>query len=211
MFARTPLVIGRKRTYDRAMLAVLALLAIFPAIATPIFILFWAGFELWRRHPLAIVSILLGILVGWIACLIRWRDPILALALAMPGPLQIVGWAIGAASFVLGVVADRQLGLRVRSGLPFFEKGAKIRLRTRGAYAIVRHPIYAAGIYLQVGMFLVTGKLAIAAAGLVLTLGALWFTRQEERRLIAVLEDPTAYDAYRARVGALLPRPWRTR
>jgi protein-S-isoprenylcysteine O-methyltransferase Ste14 len=40
----------------------------------------------------------------------------------------------------------------------------------------------------------------------VLTLGALWFTQQEERRLVALLDDPDAYDRYRARVGALVPR-----
>jgi protein-S-isoprenylcysteine O-methyltransferase Ste14 len=55
-------------------------------------------------------------------------------------------------------------------------------------------------------MFLVTGELAIAAACAVLTLGALWFTRQEERRLVPLLEDPAEYERYRARVGALLPR-----
>jgi len=34
----------------------------------------------------------------------------------------------------------------------------------------------------------------------------LWFTRQEEARLVALLDDPTEYDRYRARVPALLPR-----
>jgi protein-S-isoprenylcysteine O-methyltransferase Ste14 len=37
-------------------------------------------------------------------------------------------------------------------------------------------------------------------------LGALWFTRQEERRLVELLADPTAYDGYRARVGRLFPK-----
>jgi protein-S-isoprenylcysteine O-methyltransferase Ste14 len=189
------------------MLTVLAIAAIFPAVATPIFFLFWCWFDFWRRHRAAIVTVLLGIVGSWTAALILWHGLILAPSLVMPWPLQVLGWIIGAASFVLSVVADRQLGLRIRSGLPFFEQGApKIKLRTRGAYGIVRHPIYAAGIYYQLAMFLVTGDLAIAAACAVLTLGALWFTRQEEQRLVSLLEDPAEYDRYRARVGALLPR-----
>jgi len=187
-------------------MTVLAIAAIFPAIATPFFFVFWRWFDFWRRHPAAIVTLLLSTIGSWTAVLIIWRDPILAHALSMPWPLRALGWVIGAASFVLAVAADRQLGLRIRSGLPFFEEGAKIRLRTRGAYAIVRHPIYAAGIYYQIAMFLVTGALAIAAACAALTLGALWFTKQEERRLVSLLEDPTEYDRYRARVGALLPK-----
>jgi len=188
------------------MMTVLAIAAIFAAVATPLFFLFWRWFEFWRRHMAMSITMLLGVVGGWTAAVIVWREPILAPAIAMPWPVRALGWAIAASSFVLSFVADRQLGLRVRSGLPFFEDGAKIRLRTGGAYAIVRHPIYAAGIYYQLAMFLVTGALAIAAACVALTLGALWFTRQEERRLIAVLEDPAEYDRYRARVGALVPR-----
>jgi protein-S-isoprenylcysteine O-methyltransferase Ste14 len=45
----------------------------------------------------------------------------------------------------------------------------------------------------------------------VLAAGALWFTRQEERRLVALLDDPAAYERYRRRVPALLPRITRGR
>jgi protein-S-isoprenylcysteine O-methyltransferase Ste14 len=54
-------------------------------------------------------------------------------------------------------------------------------------------------------MFLATGFVAVAAAAVVFLLGALWFTRQEERRLVGLLADPAAYDRYRARVPALFP------
>lgn len=188
------------------MLTVLAIAAVFPAVATPLFMVFWHWFDFWRRHVAATFSMVLGIVGSWTAAVIVLREPILAPAITMPWPARALGWALGVASFVLSMVADRQLGLRVRACLPFFEEGSKIRLRTRGAYAIVRHPIYAAGIYYQVAMFLVSGALAIVAACAVLTLGALWFTRQEERRLASLLEDPTEYDRYRARVGALVPR-----
>ena len=38
------------------------------------------------------------------------------------------------------------------------------------------------------------------------TLGAFWFTRQEERWLKGLLEDPDEYERYKARVPALFPR-----
>lgn len=193
------------------MLTVLALAAIFPAIATPLFVLFWGWFDFWRRHAAATAAMALAMVGGWTAVIVALREPMLAPAIAMPSPARALGWALGVASCALAIVADRQLGLRVRAGLPFFEKASRIRLRTRGAYAIVRHPIYAAGIYYQVAIFLISGALAIAAACAVLTLGALWFTSEEERRLASLLEDPSEYERYRARVGALLPRFLRRR
>jgi protein-S-isoprenylcysteine O-methyltransferase Ste14 len=187
-------------------LTVLAIAALFPTVATPLFLVFWHWFDFWRQHRAATLSMVVGLVGGWTAALIVLHEPVLAPSIAMPWPARALGWALALASFVLSIVADRQLGVRVRAGMPFFEQGATIRLRTGGAYAVVRHPIYAAGIYYQVAMFLVSGALAIAVACLVLTLGALWFTRQEERRLVLLLEDPTEYDRYRARVGALVPQ-----
>ncbi|MBV8763033.1 MAG: hypothetical protein JO257_37450 [Deltaproteobacteria bacterium] len=187
-------------------MTVLALAALFPAIATPFFFVFWRWIDVWRRHRAAIAVILATVVGAWTALLIACRASLLAPAIAMPVALRGVGWVLAAASFVLSVVADRQLGLRVRAGLPLLEEGGRIRLRTGGAYAVVRHPIYAAGIYYQVAMFLVTGKLTIAVACAVMTVGALWFTRQEERRLAAAVDDAAAYAAYRSRVGRLVPR-----
>lgn len=189
-------------------MTVLALAAIFPAVATPFFFVFWRWFDVWRRHQAAIAMVLVATVASSVAALIVWRAWLLAPAIAMPAAARAAGWAVAAASFVLSVVADRQLGLRVRAGLPLLD-GEPIRLRTGGAYAVVRHPIYAAGMYYQAGMFLVTGVVAIAVACVVLVVGALWFTRQEEGRLAAVVEDPAAYAVYRARVGRLVPRAWR--
>lgn len=193
------------------MLTVLALVAIFPAVATPWFFVFWHWFDVWRNHAAATALLLLAIVGGWTVALIALREPLLEPRITMPWPARALGWVLVGASCLLGVVADRQLGLRLRAGLPFFEKGATIRLRTRGAYALVRHPIYAAGIYYQVAMFLVSGSLAIAAAFVILTPGALWFTTQEERRLAPLVRDATEYEDYRARVGRLLPRLRRTK
>lgn len=193
------------------MLRALAILATFPAGATPYFYCFWRWFDFWRRHVFLTFALMLAMIGGLTAALVVLRAHVFGPALDMPWPVQTIGWALIAITFVLAGVADRQLGIRVRSFMPFFEPDGRIELRTTGAYGVVRHPIYAAGIGYQIGAFLVTGYLAVAIAAVILALGALWFTRQEERRLIALLDDPADYDRYRARVPALLPRLHRRR
>jgi protein-S-isoprenylcysteine O-methyltransferase Ste14 len=185
----------------------LSLAAIVPAVATLYFAVFWLGFELWRRHPVLTYTMMLGTFGGAIAAAYVWRAPLLEHQLATPTWVVAIGWVIVGAAWLLGIIADRQLGIRVRSFMPFFDTDGRIALVTTGAYGIVRHPIYAAGLIYQLGMFLVTGYVSIAAAALTFGVGAIWFTRQEERRLVALLEDPKAYDRYRARVPALLPWP----
>jgi protein-S-isoprenylcysteine O-methyltransferase Ste14 len=150
---------------------------------------------------------MLAVVIGGLgAVAYAWRDDLLAIAIDTPVPVKAIGWIVVATAIVFGTIADRQIGFRVRSFAPFFDAGAKIRLQTTGAYGVVRHPIYASGIYFQIGALLVTGALAVAVALVVFTLGALWFTRQEERRLVELLDDPADYDRYRARVPALFPR-----
>ena len=184
----------------------LAVAAVFPAFATVWFAIFWTGFAFWRRHVALTAMAALLVVGGWLVAELIGIDVVERAAIEMPVAAQVIGWTIVAASFVLGVVADRQIGIRVRSFLPYFEDRGRIALVTRGAYGVVRHPIYASGIYFQLGAFLITGVPAIAIACVVLVAGAMWFTRQEERRLIALLDDPSSYDRYRREVPALFPR-----
>lgn len=192
------------------MIRALAIAALVPPAASLYFPLFWCALPFWRRHAALAYVMMLATIAAVLAIAIVWRDPLLAPAIEPPLALQIAGWAIVAASFVLGTIADRQLGLYVRSFAPLFEERGRIELRTTGAYAIVRHPIYAAGAWFQLGMLLVTGALSIAIALVVFVAGAAWFTRREERQLRELLADPAAYDRYRARVGGLIPNPYRS-
>jgi protein-S-isoprenylcysteine O-methyltransferase Ste14 len=185
---------------------VLAIIAMIPAAATIYFAAFWFWFERWRRHPGLTYAFMFATIGGFAAAVIELRDHLLAYTVDVPRPAVVLGWALIVVSFVVGIVADRQLGMRVRAFVPFFEQAGRIELRTTGAYAIVRHPIYASGIWFQAGVFLATGYVAVAAACLVFTLGAVWFTRQEERRLVELLEHPDEYARYRERVGALFPK-----
>lgn len=184
---------------------VLAAIAMLPAGATFYFFVFWTWFDFWRRHPALALTMMLGTFAA-LAIAIGVSDIAFRYAVAMPQPARVAGWLVIAIVTVFGTIADRQIGLRVRTFMPFFEEQGRIELKTTGAYAVVRHPIYASGIGFQLGAFLVTGYLAILVSCLVFTLGALWFTRQEERRLAKLLDDPAEYERYRARVGALVPR-----
>jgi protein-S-isoprenylcysteine O-methyltransferase Ste14 len=184
----------------------LALTAILPAGATFYFFVFWRWFDYWRRHRVQTYTLMLGTFVALGVTVHLGRDVVFAPRAVVPLAVQGIGWVLIAIVSMLGFVADRQIGLRVRLFTPFFEEHGTIELQTNGAYGVVRHPIYASAIGYQLGILLVTGYLAVAIALAVFALGAVWFTRQEERRLIALLADPAAYERYRARVPALLPR-----
>lgn len=184
---------------------VLSLTALLPAGATLYFFVFWRWFGFWRRHAVATYTMMLGTFVGLGAAAHAFRDHVFAHRLAMPLACRVVGWTIVGLSGVLALVADRQLGLRVRAFRPFFDDAGRIELQTTGAYALVRHPIYSAGIGYQLGVFLVAGHLSVLAAAVVFAVGAVWFTRQEERRLVELLDDPASYQRYRAEVPALFP------
>jgi protein-S-isoprenylcysteine O-methyltransferase Ste14 len=171
------------------------------------FLVFWHWFDFWRTRRTLTYSVWAALFIAVAAVVALTLDALFGPRFAPPPWSAVTGWALMAATTVFGAVADRQLGTRVRSFMPFFDEGHRhIRLRTSGAYAVVRHPIYAAGVWFALGMFLVTGYWVLLASLVVFTLSALWFTRQEERRLTALLEDPTEYDRYRARVGALFPK-----
>lgn len=187
------------------MLRLLAVLAVLPAAATVYFAVFWRWFAFFRRHRALSLAMMTGSLAALGAAVVRHERALFARGVTMPLGAVVAGWMILIAANVLGLVADRQIKLHVRSFGPFFEPGGRIDLVTDGAYGVVRHPIYAAGIYFQLGVFLVTGRFAVALALVVFAIGAAWFTRQEERRLVELLDDPEAYEAYRARVPALVP------
>jgi protein-S-isoprenylcysteine O-methyltransferase Ste14 len=184
----------------------LALFAILPAGATFYFFAFWRWFDFFRKHRVLTYAFFLGTFVVLGAAVESFRSFTFAAQLVMPLWAQWIGGAVLVASTLFGTLADRQIGLHVRTFAPFFEKRGRIELQTTGAYGVVRHPIYAAGSWFQLGAFLIAGYPSVLVSWLIFTLGALWFTRQEETRLMQLLDDPRAYERYRERVPALFPR-----
>ncbi len=80
------------------------------------------------------------------------------------------------------------------------------RLETRGAYCVVRHPMLSAGFW-----FLLTSGPSLNNLVFTLFYAAYMVIGgyYEERRLVRVFGE--AYLAYRRRVPAFMPRPWRWR
>jgi protein-S-isoprenylcysteine O-methyltransferase Ste14 len=148
------------------------------------------------------VSAIFTVIGALIVVLRRWTY---AGPLRLPVWVELVGWELMAIVTVFGFIADRQIGFRTRFFTPFFEPEGRIELRTTGAYGVVRHPIYAAGIGWLLATFLVTGYPGVLAAWAIFTLSTIWFSKREEEHLVTLLDDPTEYERYKARVPALFP------
>lgn len=185
----------------------LAFVSVWTTAGPIFFLVFWTWFDFWRERRAVTYSITGVILIASACLIVLLRAYTFGGRLDMPLGVVALGWVIIAAANALGFVADRQLGFWLRAFSPFFEAERHIKLRTTGAYGIVRHPIYVAGGLLQLGTFLLSGYPAVLAACVVWTLSAMWFTRREEEHIMAhLLDDPDEYVRYRLRVGALFPR-----
>jgi protein-S-isoprenylcysteine O-methyltransferase Ste14 len=169
------------------------------------FFFFWRWFDFWKtRRDLTYVMLGTTFVVTG-ALLAAAHRVVLAGRVELLLWVEVIGWLVMALASAFVLVADRQIGFRVRSFAPFFDDVGHLDLKTTGAYGVVRHPIYAGGSLFQLGAFLATGYPGVLVAWALFTLGARWFTAQEERRLVSLLDDPGEYERYRESVPRLLP------
>ena len=146
-------------------------------------------------------SILAGAGIAWLASWFVPRSVWDVLALNSP-VLSNAGVALVLAGTAFALWARAVLGT-MWTGLPSQRAGH--RLRTTGPFSIVRHPIYSgvlamlAGTAMVYGFGVWTGPLIAGAVGLALKM------RVEENLLLEAFGPE--YQAYRARVPALLPLP----
>ncbi|HWQ10390.1 MAG TPA: isoprenylcysteine carboxylmethyltransferase family protein [Holophaga sp.] len=83
------------------------------------------------------------------------------------------------------------------------------QLATRGIYAVVRHPLYAAWIWCLVpGLALLQGTPLTLSVPIVAAIFYRLCIPHEERHLLEHFGDE--YRRYRQRVGGIVPRLWRT-
>ena len=116
----------------------------------------------------------------------EWADDVSWFRAAVGIPIAIVG-----AILMVGGMA----GIR-HSLTPFPRPLERARLQKRGAYGLVRHPIYGGLILIGLGWSLVSSPLALVATfALVLVLEVK--SRLEETMLVQRFPE---YDAYRHRV-----------
>jgi protein-S-isoprenylcysteine O-methyltransferase Ste14 len=157
-----------------------------------------------RRAPLSIV----GIVLQMVACTVvgnirRWpTQPLWPMPLAAEVALAALSSALAAASLWLCLAAVVTLGKQ----WTFVAQVAEgHQLVTRGPYALVRHPIYSGMTGLVIASALVVTQWWAVPIALALQLAGTWIrVRQEERLLRA--EHGQAFDAYAARVPAIVPR-----
>ena len=162
------------------------------------------------RRPQRAWGSLIGLAIQTVALAIvwGWRRPIGAPFIPAHVALD---WLLVAIAGALAGGADWLVFRAVRGLGRQWSLDARVladhQLVTTGAYAIVRHPIYT-GIY---ALLAVTG-FAFSTWGALLTaipvfwLGTNLRVASEERLLRATFGD--AYDAYVARVPAVVPRLW---
>ncbi len=128
-----------------------------------------------------------------------WPDIGLA-ALPLGGAWSPVGWVLMIAGAALLFSGIGSLGARNLTPLPYpREEG---QLVERGAYGLVRHPMYSGGVIFALGWTIwVRGSLTLVYA-LALFVFVDFKSRREERWLC---EKFAGYAAYQARVRKLIP------
>jgi len=120
--------------------------------------------------------------------------------------LVMAGLAPGVAGAIGGGVILAGVAWYVASRLYLHRGRAAGELVTDGPYALVRHPLYAAAVWLILpGVALVVRSWALAPAPLVAYVAIRFFLPAEERVLRARYGQ--AYDRYRRRTPALWPWP----
>jgi protein-S-isoprenylcysteine O-methyltransferase Ste14 len=160
----------------------------------------------WRRVGFG-WAYLAGLGVYSLVALLAWRhrDVLLSVDFGASTATLVAGVALAVVAGVMRRVWHRQLSIRTLFGLPELAPDRyPPRLLTEGAYAWVRHPRYVEVILGFTGYALISNYLAAYGAAALVTLGILVVIPLEERELVE--RFGFAYEAYRARVPALIPR-----
>lgn len=143
----------------------------------------------------------------WVAA----QMPLLLLAFVIPlwarhpatgALLQVLayaGFALLAAGLALFLAGVSTLG---RGLTPFPRPLPEAELRTTGAYALVRHPLYSGILLMSLGWSL--GSLSMAGTVFDLVLAA-FFDRKAAHEELWLTEKFAGYPAYRQRVKKLIP------
>jgi protein-S-isoprenylcysteine O-methyltransferase Ste14 len=122
---------------------------------------------------------------------------------------MLLGLAIMAAGAVRNIVGRIDLGRNWADQVTEYRDQALVR---RGAYAVVRHPLYASITWMFLGAALVYRNAVLLGATLLVFVPAMVVRARQEERLLQ--QRFPEYDGYRRKVGMLFPRlyarPWRS-
>lgn len=158
-----------------------------------------------RRRGFVATATMVAFFVGFVALIgsgvgqgfLPWLGP------GWDVGLPLVGLALVVAGCLLNLAGRVALGENWADQVTLY---GDQRLVTRGAYRIVRHPLYASLVWMFLGAALVYADMAALAANALIFVPMMVIrARREERLLEQAFPD---YAAYRARVGMLFPRLW---
>jgi protein-S-isoprenylcysteine O-methyltransferase Ste14 len=184
------------------------LLALSALVVWPVIPLFWiplhAAPGFFRK--LGIITYLMPPLT-WlpVAYLIyKGRSVLIHYRIGMPFVVQIAGVLLLFLGLLLHIWTGRLLGIWGLIGLPEVSPKIKGELVARGPFGLVRHPTYLAHTSIFLGVFLVTGVIAVGFLAL-LDFAAVnvAIIPLEERELIA--RFGSTYEEYMKRVPRLFP------
>jgi protein-S-isoprenylcysteine O-methyltransferase Ste14 len=146
---------------------------------------------------------LLGLLI-WIPLLAYLINPawVAWARVALPDWVRMIGLVAIVIDSVLVFWMFRSLGTNIT---PVYEARQSAKLVTNGPYRWIRHPLYAFGFVLMMGLALVTALWwLMVCAVLFIGIFALWRVPKEEAKLIELFGD--AYRNYMTRTGRFLPK-----
>lgn len=121
--------------------------------------------------------------------------------LLLAGSWNWIVLGIAVAAFVATLVCWKRMGKSWRMGI---DPGDKTQLIFSGAYAWMRHPIYALSSLLMLCTMVIVPTPIMLIVGLLHLVLLQWEARREERYLVGLHGD--AYRDYARRVGRFFPR-----
>ena len=140
------------------------------------------------------------IVVPLLTCFLHRRPPGLRLLFDQP----IIAWfAVGIAFLALWgtMICWRKMGKSWRMGIDPNEKTALI---ITGAYAYVRHPIYALSSLLMIASVIAVPSIIMIIVGAIHLICLQWEARREEQYLVRL--HGADYGLYLTKVGRFMPR-----
>jgi protein-S-isoprenylcysteine O-methyltransferase Ste14 len=175
----------------------------------PIVPLFWIPVHALTRFfkNLGVLTYALPV-IAWVPLayvIYLYRDVLVRFRVAIPVAVHIAGLLLLLSATILHIWTGTLLGIRGLIGLPEISSTVKSRLITRGPFSIVRHPTYLAHTVMFLGVFLISGVLAVAVITFLdIVVINIVIIPLEERELLRRFGDD--YEQYKGRVAGFFPR-----
>jgi protein-S-isoprenylcysteine O-methyltransferase Ste14 len=184
-------------------------LAIAAIMVWPVVPLFWIPVHGCPRffRNLGLMTYLLPV-ITWLPlayAVYQHSEFLLKFKLAFPASVTATGTVLFLAGAMLNAWTIWLLRLRGLIGIPEILPKIEGRLMTRGPFSVVRHPTYLSHTVMLVGVFLISGVIAVAVLTFLdILLINVIIIPLEDRELLSRFGDD--YKKYKAKVSGFFPR-----